>query len=214
VQNDHDKTRAEMLALVARASRGDAEALPLLKQVLAGMPRLVELLGGDLPRRVAETVLSRLSAGDQAVEAAVRQKMETLRADLAGEKPTAVEGLLVERVVLTWLRLHDAELNVAGCQGASASKMRYLESRVEMLNRQYLTAIKSLATVRRLTGPVLIGQVNIGVKQRNSVGANPSGGAAISGSRDEGVTARLLDPTGSVSDQLADPRRPLEDEGI
>jgi hypothetical protein len=56
--------------------------------------------------------------------------------------------------------------------------MRYLESRVEMLNRQYLTAIKSLATVRRLTGPVLIGQVNIGIKQRNSVGsvgANPSG---------------------------------------
>jgi hypothetical protein len=81
--------------------------------------------------------------------------MET---DLAGPAPTPLESLLVQRVLICWLRLHLAEFN-AGICGTDTTTEAF-QRQLERANRLYLSSVKMLATVRRMAMPVLVG-VNV-----------------------------------------------------
>jgi hypothetical protein len=66
-------------------------------------------------------------------------------------------------------------------QGMSLTLQQHCEVRLNMAQRRYLAAIRTLATVRRLLGPAAplvhveqAGQVNIGEKQTNGTGPVPS----------------------------------------
>src|SRR5262249_27073610 len=115
-------------------------------------------------------------------------------AELAGPAPTPLERLLVERIAACWLHLHHLELIYASKESMALELGIYFQRSLTAAQKRYLSAIKTLATVRRLALPVLIGQVNIAGKQVNKAamsapegerpGTSP-GGPPVSGNERE-----------------------------
>jgi hypothetical protein len=156
----------ELLARTDRAQNGDKTALPALREVLKD-PASVDLLGGDLARQVQVSLLERFGK-NLLFKESVKRKLELLRSELAGPNPVPLERLLVERVVTCWLVLHHLELLYAGKESMSVEVGTYYQRCLSSAQKRYLTAIKTLAVVRKLAVPVL--QVNIAKKQVNVAG--------------------------------------------
>jgi hypothetical protein len=155
------------MALVRRAEQGDPTTLPALREVLKN-PRNVDLLGGDLGRQVEVSLLNTFLGQNLALRETVLRKLELLRGELAGSAPTPLEELLVERVVACWLYLHLLETaNAQKGPWVSGQGPNY-ERFIDRAQKQYLGAIKTLATVRKLAVSAL--QINVGAKQVNVAG--------------------------------------------
>jgi hypothetical protein len=145
----------EVADLLRRAEQGDQTVLPQLRAFLQDNPH-VWRKAGDLAWH-AEQALVRLIGNDNPlIEESLRLRMDDLRADLLGPAPTALERLLVDRVVLSWAQVHAADLAVTtdrGCGPAAVHAQRQLDS----ASKRYLAALKQLAQVRvllRRAGPL------------------------------------------------------------
>ena len=76
------------------------------------------------------------------------------------------ERLLVDRVVACWLQVHYADAVYAqGMKDLTFNQGDYYQRRQDRAHRRYLSAIRSLAQVRRLLSPSI--QVNIAEQQIN-----------------------------------------------
>jgi len=97
---------------------------------------------------------------------AQRRKCAALRRELAGESPTPLETLLVDRIVLSGLHLHYAEaLYAQHLETFSLKQNEFYQRRLSLAQNRYLSAIRMLAQVRRLQVPAV--QVNIAREQLN-----------------------------------------------
>jgi hypothetical protein len=163
-----------MRKLLKRAQSGDASTLPVLRKLLEN-PATVDQFGGDLARQAALSLIEAAAGENLAFKEALTRKLDLLRAELSGPNPTPLEHLLVERVVACWLQVQDADVRYAQRKNLSREWGDYYQRRMDRAHRRYLSAIKSLATVRKLALPVL--QVNIARKQVNMAGLSlPSDG--------------------------------------
>ena len=160
-------TADDLENLIARARRGDEGTLPRLRDLLQN-PAVVDILGGDLARQVERSLVWPGAGQDLAFREAVLRKLELLREELAGPNPTPVEKLLVERAVTCWLQVQFAELRVAQAKNLTIVQGDYHQRLIDRAHRRYLSALKTLALVRKLALPVL--QVNIAKKQVNVAG--------------------------------------------
>jgi hypothetical protein len=130
---------------------------------------------------ILEAILTPWLGTNELAKQAIRVKADGDRKRLLGEHPSAVEELLVDEVVASWVLLAFARSQVALNIGA-APKIRDLTERtLGRAQRRHLLAIKMLATVRRLEIPAV--QLNIGEKQINVVGNVHAGSV----SRDDSV---------------------------
>ncbi len=102
---------------VKAANQGDKGALALLRCELAGTlaDALIESVG-NLARQVETATLMRLGDQDGA-RAVVREKLGRMRNELGWAASNAIERLLIERVIQTWLQLHLLELHNAQANG-------------------------------------------------------------------------------------------------
>lgn len=153
--------------LIRRAEAGDAQTLPALRQLLQE-PALVDVCGGDLARQAERSLIDKAAGKNLAFKEGLLRKTELLRRELAGPTPTAMEKLLVERVVTCWLHLHDVQIRFVQSQDLSIAQADYQQRALDRCHRRYLSALKTLALVRKLALPVL--QVNIAEKQVNVAG--------------------------------------------
>jgi hypothetical protein len=80
--------------------------------------------------------------------------MDELRAELAGPAPSAVERLLVNRVVVTWAWCHLADLEAAQ-KARAGPPAAHAERRQAGAQARYLAALKMLTLVRKLVRPPL-----------------------------------------------------------
>ncbi|MBM3980699.1 MAG: hypothetical protein FJ304_10515 [Planctomycetes bacterium] len=77
-----------------------------------------------------------------------------------------MERVIVERVVVCWLQVQDAELRAGrGQKEAIFRQADFNQRRMDATNRRFLAAVKALALVRKLGVPAL--RVNIAKKQVN-----------------------------------------------
>jgi hypothetical protein len=158
---------AELRRLIERAQAGDESTLPALRKLLDNAA-FVDMLGGDLARQ-AEGSLIRAAAGNNlAFREALTRKLHLMRQELLGASPSPLERLLVERVVACWLQLQEADVRTAQAKDQSVQWADFYQSRMDRAHKRYLSAIKTLATIRKLALPVL--QVNIAKKQVNIAG--------------------------------------------
>ncbi len=97
------------------------------------------------------------------------RQLAAMREEVAGENPSPLERLLAERVVATWLQVQLFEgLYAAGMyQNTSISQGSYQQKRLDRAHRNHLSAIRTLAQVRKM-GPAV--QINIADKQINTAG--------------------------------------------
>jgi hypothetical protein len=162
------KGRDELAAFLKRTQSGDKTTLPVLRKMLEDQA-FVRMLGGERAEEVERSFVGGIAAENLGWREAITRKLDLLRAELLGDSPTPVERLLVERVVACWLQVQDAELRYA--QGQNDLTMRqgdYCQRRMDAAHRRYLSALKTLALVRKLAVPVL--QVNIAKRQLNVTG--------------------------------------------
>lgn len=159
-----DRPAAEIQALADRAQKGDATALPDVRALLA-KPGTADILGGNLAKEAVRALVDAYAGNNLLVRESVTKKLAEMRAELAGPTPTALEALLVERVVATWLHLHHLEAVYAGKKEMSLALGTYYQKCMTAAQKRYLGAIKGLAEVRKLALPVL--QVNIAKRQVN-----------------------------------------------
>ena len=158
---------APFVEFMDRARKGDRSTLPTLQKILKEQ-NAVESLGGNLAKKAEEAFITTAAGEDLLFCEALTSKMELLRAELAGPNPTPIERLLVERVVACWLQVQDAAVRYALAKDLSVKWYEYYQRRMNHSHKRYLSALKTLALVRRLAVPVL--QVNIAKKQINVAG--------------------------------------------
>jgi hypothetical protein len=155
------------LALLPRAATGDQRAVASLRELFDEHPAMWDVVGDAAYQ--AQSAMVHLVAGKNAVvQDAIKRKLGSLQRELAGEAPSPLERLLAERVAACWLMLSHAEARYAKALEApsvSFELSEYHQRRCERAQRRYIAAIKALAQVRRLLGPVV--QVNIAERQVN-----------------------------------------------
>jgi hypothetical protein len=153
-----------------RAEAGDESTVPALRKILEN-PAAVDALGGDLARQAEHSLIRAAAGTNLPFREAVLRKLELMRAELAGPDPTPLERLLAERVVACWLQVQDADVRYAqGQQGCTPAQGTYHQRRMDRAHRRFLSAVRTLALVRRLALPVPLAQVNINPPGANSTG--------------------------------------------
>jgi hypothetical protein len=157
------KSDAELYALVRRAEAGDESAMPAVRDML-NQPAFVDL-AGDLARYARKTLIDKFTGKNLVFKEGVTRKVEGLQAELAGPAATPLERLLAERVATCWLHLHHLEQVYSQKESMPLQLGMYFQRGISAAHKRYLTAIKTLAAVRKLAAPVV--QVNIAKKQVN-----------------------------------------------
>lgn len=160
-----------MAAIVERAQAGDKTALPALQEMLDRVPAIREVLGADLDRIVEDKIATSLGgAKGLAFREAIKRKLAALRHDLEGSASTPTERLLIDRVVACWLQVQEADLRYANAGNCDIRQADFHLRRQNSAHRRYLSALKTLAMIRKLAIPVV--QVNIGKNQVNLANAS------------------------------------------
>jgi hypothetical protein len=146
---------AALRRLAELAQRGDRQAERELGQRLDECPELW-MRCGDLARHALERWTALVAGPDPLFRACLERQIEALRGELLGEAPSALERLVVERVLAGWVQAYHIDALYAGVrkEDATAELLRELQRRQESTQRRYLAAIKQLALVRRLLRPV------------------------------------------------------------
>jgi hypothetical protein len=159
------KIISELRELNRRAKEGDKKAMPALRKILDESPDLAWRLM-DLARIAEHSFIQKLSKdGDLATRGVLERQLKAMREEVAGEDPSPLERLLVERVVATWLQIQLFEAlygynmfeNLTTRHGGD-----YYQKHLDRAYRRHLSAIRALAQVRKL-GPAV--QINIAEKQ-------------------------------------------------
>ena len=106
----------------------------------------------------------RASSGGYLTAESLKSGIEEMRAELGFEGSSLPERLLIEQVLLCWLRLSLLEKEQTRALGSSQpyAYLYYLQTATTQAQRRYTNAINSLARVRRLLrlrGPLF--QVNV-----------------------------------------------------
>lgn len=153
----------KLRTLLERAEAGDATALPPIRELLKD-PRVVNALGGDLAHRARMTLISKFTGKNLFTKECLESKLDLMRAELAGSNPSPLESLLVDRIVTCWLHLHHLEMLYSQKESMNLELGIYFQRCIDRAQKRYLSAIKTLAVVRRLALPAL--QVNIAQKQQ------------------------------------------------
>ena len=96
--------------------------------------------------------------------------MKKMRKELGWDESSALERILIERIVATWLDLYFAELVCNQWKGGSIPEAKYKQHRLDRSHRRHLSAVKMLATVRKMALPSLIdirAEINVAQTQSN-----------------------------------------------
>jgi hypothetical protein len=148
----------KLAKVVEQAEAGDKAAVPALWRFMEDTTALARVSRGDLTQRVKYWMLGTLAGPNSDRKEALLVQLEQMEIELAGPDPTPLERLMVQRVLVCWLRLQLAEINSGTC-GADATT-EIFQRHLDRAHRQFLSAVKTLATVRRLALPV---NVNLAV---------------------------------------------------
>ena len=166
---ERSATVAKLRDLSDRAQGGDKEAALNIRKILDGSPDLAwRFIKG--PAKMAESALIDEITKDEdlASKELLRHQLESMRVEVAGENPSALERLLAERVVATWLEVQlFAGLYAMGMKNETFSQGEYRQKRLDGAHRRHLSAVKALAQIRKM-GPAV--QINIAEKQINTAG--------------------------------------------
>ncbi len=147
----------EFQALVQRADAGDAKALATLRGACDD-PMVIAKLGGDLARLTKISLVEEGSLTPSAKEG-VYAKLRRLTAELSGPSPSPVECLVIDRLLVSWLRVYLLEVREAQYPAKDLARGKYVQQCLTLADRRLHTAIRSLALVRKASAPIVLAGV-------------------------------------------------------
>jgi hypothetical protein len=145
--------------VIQAAMAGDKSVLPEVRAILAEVPAWRKEIG-SLVQHTENVLMDAIVGQDLFKREALSQTLWSLKERLAGPEATPLEELLVERIVMCWLQVHHAEIVAAERLSSQSDK---IEKRLNGAHRRFLTAVISLAKIRKLAPPV---QINIATNQQ------------------------------------------------
>ena len=160
---------AKLQGLNEKAEQGDREAVRGIRKLLAENPDLAWRFI-DNPGVHAESALIDQITRDDDLTAKefFKHQLQSMKIEVVGENPSPLERLLAERVVATWLQVQLFEsFYVLGMKNESMRQGDYRQKRLDRAHRRHLSAIRTLAQIRKM-GPAM--QINIAEKQVNTAG--------------------------------------------
>ena len=160
-----DSEKDELVELLTRAEQGDETALPAIRKMLDHAPSVWQE-AGNLVLQAERALVQEVTGENLLFRESLERTMAKMKAELGGSQTTPLERLLVDRVVACWLQLHYADAKYAQqMKDLSRDWGDYFQKRQDRAHLRYLSAIRSLALMRRLLLPAI--QVNIAEKQVN-----------------------------------------------
>jgi hypothetical protein len=110
---------------------------------------------GDLMNNALKGAVGEAAYSGYFYQESLKRGVEEMRAELGYEGSTLPERLLIEQVLLCWVRLGVLERSQTRAMKGSQpyAWMNYLETATTLAQRRYTNAIQSLARVRRLMRP-------------------------------------------------------------
>jgi hypothetical protein len=167
---DPGERRKQVRELIKCAEKGDESILPAIRELLDLDPSLVEGVG-NLALQVQASWIKAYTGGNLVLVEAAERKMREMRDELAGPSPSPLERLLVERILACWVQMNYLDAiyaqRMASGEAVAWEAHEGHQRRQDRAHGRFLSAVKTLALVRRLGLPAL--QVNIGDKQVNVV---------------------------------------------
>jgi hypothetical protein len=156
----------EMDAFLKRAAKGDESCLPQARALLADPDRgeITTHYCGSSAEWLRQAIAGRASGGNLLAREAVLKRIDQVRAELEGPNPTPIERLLAERASLCWQIANWHESTFINSEGMSLGQADHHQRRIDKAHRRFLSAVETLARVRKLAVPVL--QVNVARNQQ------------------------------------------------
>lgn len=147
-----------------RELRSILEKVPQLYKVVMDIGEVVQI---QLIQKIVEQGAAQIS---------MQSQTEIMRSGLGYEQSTLLEQLLIENIIICWLRLQWVEYQLSGFMddGGSnrMSEVTYWERRLSIAQQRFLRASNSLAKIRKLTrGTVQINIASNGGQQVNVAGS-------------------------------------------
>jgi hypothetical protein len=166
-----DQRRAdEFLQLVGRAYKEnpDPKDLQEIRRFLIDFPEFCKAVY-SLSDNLQETLISKMFDQD-IIKVAIEEQTVNMRREFGYYEAPIMEQLMIENIILSWLRMYWLEYQITLRMGGqiSMSVIEFWERRLSMSQRRYLAACESLAKIRKMAIPAL--QLNIGDKQVNVAG--------------------------------------------
>jgi hypothetical protein len=151
----------EVNEIAAKGREGDGEAVAKFRMLCRVDPEVGRRTTTALLEVTQTKILDELFDNHHRLSRTVLEAyLQRMGDDLAGSNPSAIERLLVDRVVLCWLQLYRADYDEAATPGQSVVMSRLRIHRQSQAHKRLLSAIKALADVRKI--PVTMLQVNMG----------------------------------------------------
>jgi hypothetical protein len=155
--------------LVNRAQQGQAQSIEV-QALLEVIPEVAELAGNQA-KMVEALWLSNTTGNNQLLKKAQQDYLSKLRIELGGDNPTALERLLIDRIVLCHVQINYAEAffvnKLNSMDGLSTKGMDLHQHWIDKAQARLLNATRALAVIRKLALPTVLlnmakNQVNIG----------------------------------------------------
>jgi hypothetical protein len=161
-------TVERLRGLFRRAEKGNKKAVPEIREILQKSPDLAWRFMDFATFAECRFIENMTKDKDLASRETMEFQLASMREEIAGENPSPLERLLAERIVLTWLQIQLFEGLYASSMFKSMSLVQgsYYQKRLDYTYRRHLSAIRTLAQVRKL-GPAV--QINIAEKQINTI---------------------------------------------
>ena len=165
-----DKALDSMLAIIQRTdvAKPTKEDKAALARLLREQPA-VWRAAGDVMEHTARKLIND-AQGTYALTRSMATGWEQLQKDMARPGDGELERLLIQQVVLSWMKLAYTEWHHRHylTEGNTSIKVAdFWERRLSAAQRRYLRATETLARIRRLQLPAV--QVNIAEQQVNQV---------------------------------------------
>ncbi len=147
----------------------DPKELALLRRAMREHPVLWDITG-DLAKLAREEIITNLTKSAFGRES-VRAYVKHVRSELGRQSAPMLEKLLMDQVLICWLRLYGTEISYSGIRSSGRLTLdqgAHWERRLSAAQRRFLRACTTLARIRKMAGrtPELM-QVNIGAQQVN-----------------------------------------------
>jgi hypothetical protein len=154
-------------ALLERASRGDETCSDEVMALFEDEELGVELIGVlfNISNMAKNRMIDQVAGKNYAMAHAMMEGMNVEARIIAGEDPSPVEQILAERIALCKFIVSRCELRAANFNG-TMPQIEFEHRLLDRAHRRLMQALETLARVRRLALPVLVGQVNIAAAQQ------------------------------------------------
>lgn len=154
-QQSQAEAIAQLRELIQRARRGDASALPLLRKYLDRSPVLWRQTG-NIAIQTQMALIDAICGRDLHLRECIARQINQMKGELSGESPSALEKLMIERIVTGFLQLGHLEAREAQKPEASLPWAKFFLDRQDRVNRQLVLAMNTLTNLRRLSRPINI----------------------------------------------------------